>query len=472
MPARRGLPARATQQRNAKLEPEPVMRTRGRGVKSTPTKLSASTDLPRTSPRQVKTKVIIYGTDDDSEASFARPSSSDGSVAYREEEETPEPASRIKCEVDEKGILSVFSLPTLFLSQLLETEKRSQRQARLYAGQFTQSDLDTTTEEDVPTPPPTTSGRGRGRGGRGGRGRGRGGRGRGRGGAGATASSLTRALSPERVSPTRTRKPRGGARNVAPRPEEDASHSANQNSVAKTAKTTEMDHIEDPQDVQMEDASEDDDKEEEDTRMQDFSRTVMKESLDFTSPRKNKRGGAQTKPPPAKDRSAREEPGSVTPATPPPVSSPEITEKVAQGTLVGRAAALIAQESASQTPANGTSTRAASPVPPLIDPEDDILSDSDLPEPFLDDYVPPATEAECDDRADFLLKTRFKPMTDVQDIIASLTKFAPSQRSTENLYRLAQNTQKILQAWQDEYLKLDAKVCTRVICILTAVLTT
>jgi hypothetical protein len=222
----------------------------------------------------------------------------------------------------------------------------------------------------------------------------------------------------------------------------------------------------------MEDVPEDDGKEEEDTRMPDFTRTVMTKLYDPTSARKNKRGAAQAKPSPTKDRSAPEQPESVTPATPPPISSPEITEKVAHGTLVGRATALIAQESASQTPVNGTSTRAASPVPPLIDPEDDILSDSDLPEPFLEDFVPPATEAECDDRADFLLKTRFKPMTDVQDIIASLTKYAPSQRSTENLYLLAQNTQKILKAWQDEYLELDAKVCIRVICILTAVLTT
>lgn len=113
--------------------------------------------------------------------------------------------------------------------------------------------------------------------------------------------------------------------------------------------------------------------------------------------------------------------------------------------------------SASQTPRESASTPAESTVPKLLDPEDDQLSESDLPEPWIED-APSPIEAECEDRADYLLQKRYKPMVDVQAVIAALTKFPVSQRSTENLYALAENTQRILKEWQDEYLMLDARV--------------
>lgn len=112
--------------------------------------------------------------------------------------------------------------------------------------------------------------------------------------------------------------------------------------------------------------------------------------------------------------------------------------------------------SAPQTTRNSGSTPAEPATPKLVDPEDDILSESDLPGPFIDG-APWPKEEDCEDRADFLLQTRFKPMTDIQDIIAPLTRFPASQRSTETLYALAENAQSILKAWQDEYLMLDAR---------------
>jgi hypothetical protein len=114
-------------------------------------------------------------------------------------------------------------------------------------------------------------------------------------------------------------------------------------------------------------------------------------------------------------------------------------------------------DSASQTPRESASTPAESAVPKLLDPEEDVLSESDLPDPFVED-APSPIEAECEDRADYLLQKRFKPMADVQAAIAALTKFPAAQRSTENLYALTQNAQQILKAWQDEYLMLDARV--------------
>jgi hypothetical protein len=112
-------------------------------------------------------------------------------------------------------------------------------------------------------------------------------------------------------------------------------------------------------------------------------------------------------------------------------------------------------QSASQTPRTGTPAAAA--VPKLLRPEDDLLSDSDLPEPWIYD-LPEPVEAECEDRADYLLQTRFKPMVDVHEVIATLTKYSIAERSTESLYALAENTQNILKQWQDQYLMLDARV--------------
>jgi hypothetical protein len=52
-------------------------------------------------------------------------------------------------------------------------------------------------------------------------------------------------------------------------------------------------------------------------------------------------------------------------------------------------------------------------------------------------------------------------MADVQDVIAALTKYPISQRSTESLFALAENAQHILKEWQDQYLMLDARVRSR-----------
>lgn len=84
------------------------------------------------------------------------------------------------------------------------------------------------------------------------------------------------------------------------------------------------------------------------------------------------------------------------------------------------------------------------------------LSDSELPPPFLD-RPPTPDEADCDDAADFIVRTRFAPMSDPQAFIKALTKFPVPSRNTKLLYELAVNTQRALKEWQDEYLKLDAR---------------
>ena len=160
-----------------------------------------------------------------------------------------------------------------------------------------------------------------------------------------------------------------------------------------------------------------------------------------------------------------DETGDVLPKTPPgsppaalvqayrdPDSKIPIPPHVAKLSLPEKSA------SRTRTPKDGASTPVPSaPKLPSLTPDEDALSESDLPGPWIDG-APDPIEAECEDRADYLLQKRYKPMVDVQSVVASLTKYAFAQRSTESLYALAENTQRILRAWQDEYLLLDARV--------------
>ncbi|KAF2274387.1 uncharacterized protein EI97DRAFT_460245 [Westerdykella ornata] len=391
---RKPPPRASQQQRNAIVEEEPAMRTRyGRGVKSTPTKTEA-TAISKASPTQANGSI-------------------DGKRRKRYFSPTlSPPETRGPYAEYTAPNLIIRGLPTQFLQELADKETRNQRKQRLYAGQFTQSDLENDTssdESDVPTPPPTSA-RGRGRGGgRGGRPRGRG-RGRGRG----TAPAVSRHSTS--ISPLRTRKPRGRQPSHHSEEEDDGEEkSANQSAEMEGAKPSPLPN----EDILMMDAP---DIEEEDKNCET-------------------------------NRDAP--PQSFTPPGSPPTGLPSgIQEDVRQPALTVPTIK-VARNSSSQTPQNGTSTEETTPVMELIDPEDDVLSNSDFPGPWVEDHVPPATEAEAEDRADFLLKRRFKPLTDVETIISSLNKFNPAQRSTENLYRLAENTQRILLEWQNEYLRLD-----------------
>jgi hypothetical protein len=340
----------------------------------------------------------------------------------------------------EKPLFMVFGLTPEFLDSLEEREqlkpaKRGRTSTRtelpalstLFSHQDSpSSDEDSSSEEsDVPVPSPPAP-RGRGRGGRGSRGgRARGSRGRGRGGRGRGAIAGT--TSPLRTRPSRTAAP------MFPLTEEDDEEPSNQDSPMVDAKDSPEPEEEDEQATSDDDVeqsgAEADEKSDEDDMMQDVQADA---STISTTPLGE---------PPFELVQAYDDPLKKIPV---PLPVPKIS---------------LPKES----------TRVSMPaernVPKLLAPEDDVLSDSDLPDPWLEDQAPPV-QAECDDLADYLLKTRFKPMTDVSDIIASLTKFPLSQRRTENLYALAENTQIILKAWQDEYLMLDSRVsfCHSTLC--------
>lgn len=103
------------------------------------------------------------------------------------------------------------------------------------------------------------------------------------------------------------------------------------------------------------------------------------------------------------------------------------------------------------------SSKAASrePTPPLtlLAPEDDMLSDSDLPSPFTTEHFDDPNLP--DDEAQELYCKIYEPMSLSTAFTNVLTKYRPDQRSTDNLYVLAANTAAALRAWQDEYLALD-----------------
>ncbi|PSN64982.1 hypothetical protein BS50DRAFT_575100 [Corynespora cassiicola Philippines] len=411
MPPPRNHPARGSQRRNT-LQDEPPMRTRsGRGNKpSTSSKDKVEGAAPRSTSSQANVPSTRKATRSSSNYSaYAVDAGPDVYATY------------------EEPYLMVFGLSRDFFDTLKESPKSARRARQIKSDPstlpplFTQSSEDeeeSTEESDVPTSShPTPRGRGRGgRGSRGGRGRGRG-RARGRGGRG----SLARDVSPVRTRPTRNAAP------MFPLAEDDDEDSSNQTSPVEDAKDSPDPKEEVPTaDVSSEDDDDDDEDDEDDDDDDDqgermhgvqHNSNTPPESLheDISMTYGNESTAAQR--------------------APPKISVP--------------------QDSASQTP-NEALTPAESTAPKLMDPEDDILSDSDLPGPWIEDQPLPK-EAECEDRADYLLKTRFKPMSDVQDIIAALTKFPMSQRSTENLYALAENTQYILKAWQDEYLMLDAR---------------
>ncbi|KAF2089900.1 hypothetical protein K490DRAFT_54332 [Saccharata proteae CBS 121410] len=83
--------------------------------------------------------------------------------------------------------------------------------------------------------------------------------------------------------------------------------------------------------------------------------------------------------------------------------------------------------------------------------------DDDLPPPFASTNGS-FEDTDIEDQADLIMRQRFQPMTDPQKFIAALTKHAPAERTTEILYAIAENTQRALQEWQDEYLEIDKRV--------------
>ena len=113
------------------------------------------------------------------------------------------------------------------------------------------------------------------------------------------------------------------------------------------------------------------------------------------------------------------------------------------------------KESSVEGPLISEKAKVASVEMPLII-VDEELTEADLP-PAFQAPLRDVAEEDCEDNADYIVKTRFAPMTGQEDFINVLTKTNPQQRPMEILYAIAENTQAALKLWQDEYLAIDKR---------------
>ena len=81
-------------------------------------------------------------------------------------------------------------------------------------------------------------------------------------------------------------------------------------------------------------------------------------------------------------------------------------------------------------------SRLTSPVLPMLEADQDVLGDIDLPAAFLSSSPSPEPD-EPDDEAQKLYRQFYQPLTQATPFITAMTKFNPAQRSTENLYALS-----------------------------------
>jgi hypothetical protein len=452
MPPPRSQPARASQRRNS-LQDETPGRTRGRAAKPAPSKSEQPEFHP---PNKSPTKLSPTATRKTtrSASNISGRSAEAASDVYASYERpllmvfglSPDFFDGLrkhhgKLPKQRKSLVSSFPPPSSTSEGGDNDDDDSEPIARLHMLRETDSEEESAEESEVDqVPVESAAPRGRGRGGRGSRGggRGRGTRGRGRGGRG--RGGVARGAASARGKSSRN------ATAMVPLTEEDDEETANQGSAGSSAMPTPQPQQPNEDDLMSDSDMENENGVEDDDDLQGNGRSMQGVQQTSTT--------STSSPPPGVDDSALN--GAYAYASQPaPDAGPQPSVKATKVPPIPRIK--LPTKSASHTPRAPASTPAATAVLKLLAPEDDILSESDLPEPW-DENPPHVLEADCEDKADYLLQTRFKPMVDVQNVINTLTKYAPSQRSTESLFALATNTQRILQEFQDEYLKLDARV--------------
>lgn len=97
-------------------------------------------------------------------------------------------------------------------------------------------------------------------------------------------------------------------------------------------------------------------------------------------------------------------------------------------------------------------SKAPTPRPALLPPEEDVLTELDLPDLLKDEW----SEDETDDAASRILRGgQYHPIVGPDPFIRALTKHNPAVRSLDTLKRIASNAQWALEQLQREYLELD-----------------
>lgn len=101
-------------------------------------------------------------------------------------------------------------------------------------------------------------------------------------------------------------------------------------------------------------------------------------------------------------------------------------------------------------------SKAPTPRPPLLPPEEDQVTEEDLPTLFKEDWSSP--EEDELDEPDKIIRRTFDPLVGADPFVKALTKHDPAVRSLDSLKQIAGNAQAALKALQDEYLQLDVVV--------------
>ncbi|GIZ42028.1 hypothetical protein CKM354_000530800 [Cercospora kikuchii] len=106
---------------------------------------------------------------------------------------------------------------------------------------------------------------------------------------------------------------------------------------------------------------------------------------------------------------------------------------------------------------SNSESKAPTPKPPPLAPEEDRLTEDDLPSLYKDEWSD-IDEQDPDDEAAHIMRSRFRPIVGAEPFVAALTKHDPAVRSLDSLKALAANAQMALMSLQDEYLELDKVV--------------
>ena len=112
-------------------------------------------------------------------------------------------------------------------------------------------------------------------------------------------------------------------------------------------------------------------------------------------------------------------------------------------------------------PSSNSHSQAPTPRPRMLEPNEDILAEEDLPSLYRGDdrdWSPANSSGSVDEQADALLsniRNVYRPINQPEKFVKGLTKHDPTVRPLSNLKRLADNAQVALNAIQQEYLLLE-----------------
>lgn len=100
---------------------------------------------------------------------------------------------------------------------------------------------------------------------------------------------------------------------------------------------------------------------------------------------------------------------------------------------------------------SNSQSKAPTPRPALLSPEEDVLTELDLPDLLKDEW----SEDEMDDAASRIMRAKYQPIVGPDPFVRALTKHDPAVRSLDTLKQVAANAQWALEQIQREYLELD-----------------